>query len=89
MEIINDNKEKLKLEYPCTWCYKVIGEDKQSIQKAIKKIILEKPHTLRESNKSKNGKYVSINLELLVDNEDERLFIYNALKDHQHVKTVL
>ncbi len=89
MEIINDNKEKLKLKYPCSWCYKIIGKDEKSIQEAVKKILLQKPHSLRKSNKSKNSKYISINLELLIDNEDERIFIYNALKDHQHIKMIL
>ncbi len=89
MEIINDNKEKLVLEYPCSWCYKVIGHHKDDIHTAIKEIILEKPHTLKLSNESKTGKYVSMNLDLIINNEDERTFIYEALKNHQHIKMVL
>jgi len=89
VEIINDNKEKLVLEYPCSWCYKVIGHHKDDIHTAIKEIILEKPHTLKLSNESKTGKYVSMNLDLIINNEDERTFIYEALKNHQHIKMVL
>lgn len=89
MEIINDSKEKLQLNYPCNWCYKLIGHDKNNLHLAVKSIVKEKPHTLTASNKSKNGKYISMNLELLIDNEDERKYLYEALKQHEHIKTVL
>jgi len=89
VEIINDSKEKLELEYPCSWTYKLIGYEKETIQKAIHEVILEREHKLTHSNKSKSGKYVSMNLDLLIQNEDERNFIYEALKAHQHIKMVL
>jgi len=89
VEIINDSKEKLQLQYPCSWCYKLIGENKHNIHSAIKSIVKEKPHSLTHSNQSKSGKYVSMNLELLIDNEDERKYLYEALKQHKHIKTVL
>ncbi len=89
MEIINDTKQKLELEYPCSWTYKLIGYEKEAIQKAIHDVILEREHTLTHSNKSKSGKYVSMNLDLIIHNEDERNFIYEALKAHQHIKMVL
>ena len=89
MEIINDTKQKLELEYPCSWTYKLIGYEKEAIQKAIHDVILEREHTLTHSNKSKSGKYVSMDLDLIIHNEDERNFIYEALKAHQHIKMVL
>ena len=89
MEIINDSEEKLQLEYPCSWCYKVIGSEKEALQNAIKEVILEREHTLKTSNTSTTGKYISLNLELLVHNEEDRNFIYEALKAHNSVKMVL
>lgn len=89
MEILNDNQEKLVLEYPCNWCYKVIGYEQEHIHHAVKEIILEKPHTLKLSNASKTGKYISMNLDLIIMNEEERVFIYEALKQHQNIKMVL
>jgi putative lipoic acid-binding regulatory protein len=59
------------------------------MQKAIHEVILEREHTLEHSNSSKTGKYISLNLDLLVHNEDDRNFIYEALKAHQHIKMVL
>ena len=89
MEIINDSEKKLVLEYPCSWSYKLIGHEKEAIQKAIHDVILQRAHSLDNSNNSKTGKYVSMNLELVIQNEDERNFIYEALKAHQHIKMVL
>ena len=89
VEIINDSKQKLELAYPCDWTYKLIGSEKQAIQKAIHDVILEREHNVTHSNASKTWKYVSLNLKLLVHNEDDRKFIFEALKKHQNIKMVL
>ena len=104
METLNDRLEgkQLELEYPCNWCYKVIASEKEALQNAVKDVINEREQTvngedseankgykLTDSNSSKTGKYVSMNLDLLVHNEDDRKFIYDALKKHQDIKMVL
>ena len=86
---INDIDQKVVLEYPCNWCYKVVGEEREKLEKAIREVILEREHKITHSNTSSGGKYISLNLDLLVHNEDDRTFIYEALKAHQHVKMVL
>lgn len=89
MEIINDSKQKVEIEYPCNWCYKVIASEKAALEKAVHDIIDEREHSLTPSNSSKTGKYTSMNLDLLVHNEDDRTFIFDALKKHQDIKMVL
>ena len=89
MEIINDSQQKVVLEYPCNWCYKVIATEEKALKQAITDVIDERSHTLEHSNKSKTGKYVSMNLDILVHNEDDRTFIFDALKKHQDIKMVL
>jgi putative lipoic acid-binding regulatory protein len=91
VETLNDKLagKKLELEYPCNWCYKVIASEKEALQKAVKDVIDEREHKLSDSNTSKGGKYISMNLDLLVHNEDDRQFIYDALKKHQNIKMVL
>ncbi len=86
---INDVEQKLKLTYPTDWRYKIVGEEQKKLEKAVHDVILEREHTLKHSNVSQTGKYVSMNLDLLIQNEDERQFIYEALKAHQHIKMVL
>jgi len=85
----NGDQKKLELEYPCQWHYKIVGEEKERIIEAVCEIISEKEHKITHSNQSKTGKYISMNLDLLVHNEEERNFIYEALKAHQHIKMVL
>lgn len=86
---INDLDQKVVLEYPCSWCYKVVGKERDKLENAIREVVLERPHSIAHSNTSRTGKYISLNLELLVHNEEDRQFIYEALKAHQHVKMVL
>lgn len=86
---IDDIEQKLELLYPCDWRYKVIGEERAKLEQAIREVILEREHRLEHSNASRSGKYVSLNLDLLVHNDDDRQFIYEALKAHQHVTMVL
>ncbi len=90
LKVIGEGDErKLELEYPCSWKYKIIGEERKKLEAAIHSVILERAHTLKHSNVSKTGKYVSLNLDLIVHNEDDRTFLFEALKAHQDVKMVL
>lgn len=89
MEILNARDEKLELTYPCSWSYKLIASEKKALEQAIKDVIDEREHTLTHSKNSKGGKYISMNLDMLVHNEDDRNFIYEALKKHQNIKMVL
>jgi len=91
VETLDDKLEgkKLELTYPCTWCYKVIASEEEALKEAIHDVIDTREHKLTLSNNSKSGKYVSMNLDLLVHNEDDRTFIFDALKRHQNIKMVL
>ena len=89
MEILSDRDEKLELAYPCSWSYKLIASEAEMLQQAIRDVINEREHKLTHSKNSKGGKYISMNLDMLVHNEYYRNFIYQALKAHQHIKMVL
>ena len=89
MEFIKDREDKLELTYPCSWTYKVIGHEKEALQKAIRDVIDERDHSIAHSKASKAGKYISMNLDMLVHNDDDRSFIFEALKNHQDIKMVL
>lgn len=89
MEIINASSERLELVYPCSWSYKLIASEVEALKKAIHDVMEEREHKLTHSNSSKAGKYISMNLDMLVHNEDDRNFIYEALREHQNIKMVL
>ena len=80
---------RLQLNYPCTWLYKVIGMDQQQVRRAILQIVKNRPCEIGISNTSSSGKYICLNLELVVEDEEDRNALYLDLKAHPHVKIVL
>ncbi len=86
---IDDFEEKLQLEYPCAWVYKVIGIRQVSIENAVSEILGEKPWSMSFSNQSRTRKYLAFNVEVVVANEQERNTIFRALKAHAEIKMVL
>jgi len=89
VEIINARDEKVQIEYPANWEYKLIALSEDLIKIAVEDVIDSREHTLVHSKSSKGGKYVSMNLDMLVHNEDDRNVIFEELKKHQNIKMVL
>jgi len=87
--LTNDIEQTLELNYPCDWRYKLIGHSLEDLQTAVHDVLQGREHQLEHSNVSKSGKYISLNLDILVHNEEERQFFYEALKSHQSIKMVL
>lgn len=81
--------EKLELDYPCQWLYKIIALEEKALRDAVKEIFGTTQHVLTHSNTSSNGKYISYNLELTVDSEESRNSFYVALKEHPAIKMVI
>lgn len=87
--MIDLNKHKLELDYPCSWVYKVVVLETVNIKKVVKEVVSQREHSVKESNVSKKGKYKSYSLELLVHNDDDRKSIYEDLGNHLEIKMVL
>jgi len=77
------------LEYPCRWLYKVIGDDREALQRAALEVIGSQSYAISLSNSSRTGKYHCLNIEVEVMNETNRNTIYQALKSHSRIKLVL
>jgi putative lipoic acid-binding regulatory protein len=77
------------MNYPCSWGYKVIGEDDTGLRAAITAIMQDVPHRVTPSNRSASGKYICLDVDTLVISEDQRLTIYEGLRGHPAVKIVL
>jgi len=82
-------QEKADINYPCQWSYRIIGTDETPIKNSVAALITDKKYTLTSSNKSSGGKYVSMVLSLIVDNEDQRVSLFDALKANNEIKMVL
>lgn len=85
----NTSTNKLEIEYPCTWVYKVIGRDCTLLKDVITQACAPENVTISHSHSSSGGKYHSLNAELTVKNEVTRLTIYETLRNDPVVKIVL
>lgn len=80
--------EKPKIEYPCTWNYRIIGESKEKLVEIAFEVIDGKfKHT--PQMQSKTGKYHSINIEVVVESEIHRNDIFCRFQKHEDIKFVL
>ena len=82
-------KEKPTIKYPCSWTYKVIGSDEVALRHAIETIMGNSNLLITLSHTSSGGKYCSLNVELVVEDDETRLKYYQHLKNHAAVKVVM
>ena len=82
-------RQKAKIEYPCKWSYKIIAGQKEQIEVAVEKICKSYEYELQHSNSSKKGKYISMNLTAVVEDESQRVAIFKQLEEHEDIKMVL
>jgi len=78
-----------EIHYPCEWQYKIIGESRPAMQELVAETLGDIPFRLTPSNVSRTGRYVSMNLELTVQSEEQRLDLYRVLAASPHIKVVL
>lgn len=87
--MIDLSKEKLELNYPCSWIYKLVVLETVNIKNTVTEVILEREHKISESNTSKKGKYKSYTLDIIVHNEDDRKCLYELLGNHKDIKMII
>ena len=82
-------ERKPDIRYPTTWGYRIVGLSEEDIRALVAEIVGEAEHELLVGNESSGGKYVSMNLRLLVESEAERLRVYEQLQGNDAVRLVL
>ncbi len=93
----NEKNEKLIIEYPCPWDFKIIGtsEDKMrvavqvSLNKALNEASGDREFELGTSRTSDGGKYISLRLNLMVLDEAERNSIFSSLASQPEIRIVI
>ena len=78
--ICDQNNKKPKIDYPTHWEYKVIFDASDEAEAKVKNIVKDREFKLVFSKFSKDKKYASYDLTVLVLSEEERLEIFSALK---------
>jgi len=82
-------KHNLKLTYPCTWDYKLIGASESRLRRAVAQVMGPVRHSVSLSNTSRTGKYCSLKVELTVRNQQQQMQLFQAFKAHEDVILVL
>lgn len=77
------------IEYPTNWEYRLIGKDEHVIKNIVKKILENIDYTLEVSNKSSNGRLVSVKLLLEVKSEEQRLSLFDELEKCPQILKIL
>ena len=80
---------RAEIDYPCVWQYKVIGMDRAALREAVSLCLGDVPYSLSDSRTSRSGRYISLNLEVTVYSDFNRLRLYEVLGDHPAVKVIL
>jgi putative lipoic acid-binding regulatory protein len=83
------NERGCKIEYPCRWTYKIIGSDLELMRRAVAQIIEDREYTINLSRSSKGAKYHSLNLQMNIGDDENRVEIYEALRKHPAIQFVL
>jgi len=91
------DQQKPVVEYPCAWGYKIIGPDEEAMQIAVRECLDrhltrdsgDREFELDQSRTSKGGKYVSLSLNLTVQDQAERDALFAALADRPEILVVI
>jgi putative lipoic acid-binding regulatory protein len=87
--LLNECKQKLELEYPCPWVYKIIGREQGELRAAIAEVVQARECLVSLSNSSSGGKYLCLDVEIVVISAEDRECQYCAFKGHPAVVMVL
>ena len=84
-----DPGQRPEIAYPCPWTYKVIGESRALLDAAITTACAPLEVLISPSHQSSKGRYLSVNADVVVPNEEVRLAIFERLKANSAIKFVL
>jgi len=80
---------RLQIDYPCRWLYKVITVDGDGDRRRIQAMLQEFDCRISPSNRSRTGRYTSLDVEIEVRDEEHRNSVYLLLRELATVKVVL
>ena len=91
------DKGKPLVNYPCLWGYKIIGPDEEAMRSAVKLCLDaclkdntgDREFELGQSRTSKGGKYISLSLNLTVQDEVERDAVFAELTNRPEILMVI
>jgi len=85
---MNENLQKPTINYPCEWEYRIICEDYELIKKLVFETISHE-YRLKMGHISRNKRFVSVHLYVIVQNQKERDNIFATISADKSVKMVI
>lgn len=80
---------KPEITYPCPWSYVVVGVGESELSTHIESVLAGESFERVTSRHSSSGKYVSVEVTLVVRDEEHRVGVFRALQDSPLVKIVI
>ena len=87
--MLNGQENKGEVTYPCPWAYRVIGRGREELRQAAETALAGREGLIYHVNRSREGKYHSLHVELVVADELDRDLVFQRLRCHPAVVMVL
>ena len=81
--------KKPEINYPAKWDYKIIGSSVENMLKAVEETVVGLDYQVTPSKISKNEKYFSLNVAVVVPSEISRDIIFQNFSSHPDIKVVI
>ena len=82
-------QQRPEINYPTRWTYVVVGEGEADLMEHIGRTMGDAEHVKNTSRTSTGGRYVSIEVSVVVTDEEQRLVLFRALGAHPAVRVVI
>jgi putative lipoic acid-binding regulatory protein len=82
-------QQRPEINYPTRWTYVVVGQGEEELMAHIARSVGDADHVKNTSRTSTGGRYVSIEVTVLVTDEEQRLVLFRALGNHPAVRVVI
>ena len=82
-------RQRPEITYPTSWSYTVVGEGESELMAHIERALGGAAHEKATSRHSKTGRYTSIEVTLVVQDEEQRLVVFRSLQNHPAVRVVI
>ena len=83
------DQNKPDIDYPTPWGYRIVGTSEDEIRAHVLELLADVEHELVFARQSSGGRYVSLHLRLVVQDEAQRLAIYEHLVRHAAIRFVV
>jgi putative lipoic acid-binding regulatory protein len=87
--MIDLNNHKLKLDYPCSWSYKIVLLQEHNANAIARNVLNDREYKVSKSKVSSKGKFKSYNIDLMVHSDEDRTNLHKFFGEHKNVKMVV